>query len=185
VAKNTTKKEIPINKFKTFILAIVIAVVLTGFVIYLIQAIHPSPKYEDYCNNVVPIPIEKQPNINQSECELYNGIWIPQNIQCITTPCPQGYCNFYERCNNEYQKSQDNYNLLVFIISIVTGIIAISLGIILTLPSVSSGLMIGGTFLIIYGTLVYWHNLSNFLRAIILGLALIILIWLGYKKLKN
>ena len=73
----------------------------------------------------------------------------------------------------------------MFVVGAIVGLIAISAGIILALPSVSSGLMLGGTFLVFYGTIVYWSNLTNWLRTIILGIALVILIWLGYKKLQN
>lgn len=167
-------KNINPTRVKTILLSIVIAVVLTGFVIYLIQAIYPSPKYEDYCNINVPMPIEKGIiNTTEAECEANNGTF--QN----------GYCDYYEKCNKEYQKVQDKYNLVVFIVAIIIGLLAVSAGIILSLPSVSSGLMIGGTFLTIYGTAVYWYNLSNWIRVIVLGAVLAILIWLGYKKLKN
>jgi hypothetical protein len=44
--------------------------------------------------------------------------------------------------------------------------------------------MIGGGFLMIYGTSQYWQNLSNWLRAGLLFVILVILIWLAYKKLK-
>lgn len=177
------KKGIKIEptKIKTIILAVVIAIVLTAFVIYLIQAIYPSPSYDRYCN-INPPNIE---NMTQQICELNNGTWIPQNIQCFKAPCPQGYCDFYQKCNQEYQNSQDSYNLVVFMVAVIVGIVSVSAGIILALPSVSSGLMLGGAFLVFYGTITYWYKLSNWLRVIMLGVALAILIWLGYRKLKN
>ena len=73
----------------------------------------------------------------------------------------------------------------MFFISVPVGLIAVATGIIIALPSVSSGLMFGGVFLTIYGTSQYWDNLSNWLRALILGIVLIILIWLAYKKLRS
>jgi len=51
------------------------------------------------------------------------------------------------------------------------------------MASVSSGLMGGGILAIIYGTMRYWSDLPDFGRFIILGITLIILIWLGYKKI--
>jgi hypothetical protein len=42
----------------------------------------------------------------------------------------------------------------------------------------------GAVLLIIYGTIRYWGSLSDVWRTIMLGLALVILVWIGYKKLK-
>ena len=111
-------------KIKTIILALVIAVVLCAFVIYLIQAIKPSPKYEDYCNINYPY----YENITKDICETNGGTWTPENIQCIRAPCPQGYCDFYAECNEKFQGVQDKYNLVVFIIAVIIGLIAIFLG---------------------------------------------------------
>ncbi|MFA5174042.1 MAG: hypothetical protein WC438_02575 [Candidatus Pacearchaeota archaeon] len=171
------------NKIKTIILSLTIAIVLSAFVVYSIQTIYHKPEYDEFCKDIKPIyPME---NITQQICEANNGKWNPQNIQCIKAPCIQGYCDFYYQCQQEQEAAFNKYKLVVFIISLIVGLIALALGIILKLPSVSSGLMLGGTFLIFYGTIVYWTNLTNLLRTIILGLALIVLIWLGYKKLKN
>jgi len=73
----------------------------------------------------------------------------------------------------------------LFVVGAITGLIAIAVGIILALPSVSSGLMLGGGFLIFFGTSQYWSNLNNWTRALILGVVLVVLIWLGYKKLEG
>jgi hypothetical protein len=186
------KKSVPISpkkisstKVKTVILAIVIAIVLAFFVGYLIEAIYHSPKYEDYCGKIITPMEEKYGNMTQSICEDYGGEWTPQNIECIKAPCPQGYCDFYFKCQEEFQKAQDKYNLVVFIVAVIVGLIAVTFGIILQLASVSSGLMLGGGFLTLYGTMRYWYNLSNWIRVILLGIALLILIWLGYRKLQN
>ena len=73
----------------------------------------------------------------------------------------------------------------VFIISGIIGIIVIIIGVILHLTSVSAGLFGGGVLTIIYGTISYWSELADWARFIILGIALGILIWLGYKKLNK
>jgi len=143
---------------KTIILSIVIAIVLSAFIIYLIQAVYPSPKYENYCKNI-PLQIEKEQNITQAK--------------------------YYSECQNQYTNARDKYKLIVFIIAVISGLISVSIGILLTLPSVSSGLMLGGTLLTFYGTAIYWSNLSNWFRTVLLGIILGILIWLGYKKLDN
>lgn len=173
-------KHVPITptKIKTIILSVVIAIVLSGFVIYLTQTIYPRPEYEDYCGKVDvisrPILTDKgEQIINQTACEKQGGKW------------KNGYCDYYLECNEKYDDASNHYKLIVFIVSVIAGLIAVSVGIILALPSVSSGLMLGGTFLTFYGTAIYWSNLSNLLKTLVLGAVLAVLIWLGYKKLQN
>ena len=169
-----SKHTINPTKIKTILLSLAIAIVLASFVIYFIQTIYPSPDYEDYCGEMRrPIEIDKEENITQEICESNNGIW------------KNGYCDYYSECQEEYDTVRDKYKLVVFIVAIITGLLSISVGIILALPSVSSGLMVGGTFLTFYGAAVYWSDLSNWLRTIVLGAVLAILIWLGYKKLQS
>ena len=172
------------TRTKIILLSVAIAIVLASFVLYLVQTIYPSPKYEDYCGEIEKLGYMNE-EINQEICESQNGTWVSQPRQCLTTPCPQGYCDYYSECQKEYDNARNQYRLVVFIVALITGIIAITIGIILSLTSVSLGLMLGGTFLTFYGTAIYWSDLSNWLRTLILGIALGILIWLAYKKLKN
>jgi len=167
-----------ITKVKAIIMSLVIAIVLSAFVVYLTESIYPSPKHNDYCGKIRSYPKPVYDNngiersINESECIATNGKWI------------NNYCDYYYECQQEFEKEDDKHKLVVFVVSAIAGLAAVSLGIILALPSVSSGLMIGGTFLTLYGVSQYWHNLTNWIRAILLGVVLLILIWLAYRKLK-
>lgn len=176
----TNKKTIvstdKITKIKAIILSIIIAIVLAGFVIYLVQSFDPTPKWDDYCGKVRPSypakPTGETREVNQKECQETNGTWI------------NNYCDYYHECQNEYNNASDKHKNIVFLVSVPVGLIAVGTGIMLALPSVSSGLMLGGGILTIYGVGQYWENLSNWIRTLILGVVLIVLIWLAYKKLK-
>jgi hypothetical protein len=186
------KKDITPTKVKTIILSLVIAIVLSAFVIYLIQAIYPNPEYEDFCDEnrakLIPIPENRElvggtcatvsPN-SREECCINKG------YESYNEELAECKGNLYEECQKEYNTARDQYRLVIFIVAVIAGLMAVSMGIILALPSVSSGLMLGGTFLTFYGTAIYWSKLNNWLRVIILGIVLAILIWLGYQKLKN
>jgi hypothetical protein len=78
----------------------------------------------------------------------------------------------------------DHYNRNLFFITLIIGFVTVIISIFLMIESVSSGLMAGGVILAIYGTIRYWNALSNIIRTIMLGLALGVLIWIGYRKLK-
>ena len=166
------------TRIKAIIMSLVIAIVLSAFVIYLTESIYPSPKYDEYCKNIRGHPKQVydakgvERSVNETECIATNGTWI------------NSYCDYYYECQQAFNKVDEKHKLVVFVVSAIAGIASIALGIILALPSVSSGLMIGGGFLMIYGTSQYWYNLTNWLRALLLGVILVILIWLAYKKLK-
>ena len=164
-------------RIKAIILSVVIAIVLSAFVIYLIESINPSPQWDDYCGNVsgpraVTDPKGAPLTDNETSCVANNGVW------------RNGYCDYYSECQKEFDAENEKHNRIVFIVAAIGGLIAIILGIFLALPSVSSGLMLGGGFLMIYGTSQYWYKLSNWIRVVMLGVVLIILIWLAYRKLK-
>jgi hypothetical protein len=191
--KIKTKKHISPTKVKTILLGAVIAIVLASFIIYLIQAIYPSPKYEDYCDIETRISLPENKELLGGTCATVSPG--SRNECCInkgyefynqeTGECESSIKINYQECQKQYDLVRNQYRLVVFVVAVIAGLIAVSAGIMIALPSVSSGLMVGGAFLIFYGTAIYWSNLSNWLRAIILGIVLAILIWLGYKKLKN
>lgn len=165
-----------IKNIKAFILSIVIAIVLSGFIIYLIQSFHPNPKWEDYCSDIryPKLVNEKgiQDNITQEICERNEGAkWM------------NGYCDYEYTCRQNYENANEKHRFIIFLVAVPVGLVAVAIGIFLALPSVSSGLMLGGVSLTIYGTSNYWDRFSNWIKVLILGIVLVVLIWLGYKKL--
>ncbi len=164
-----------LTKIKAIILSVIIAIVLAGFVIYLIESFHPNKQWDDYCENVRgPKVIQKEGEIiNETQCVSEGGKW------------RNGYCDYYYECQEKYNKENEKHKLVVFVVAVPAGLVSILIGIVLALPSVSSGLMLGGGFLTLYGVSQYWTELSNWIRALILGIFLIVLIWVAYKKLRN
>jgi|TARA_B100001971_G_C18166257_1_gene524371 hypothetical protein len=171
------KKKDGITKIKAVILSLVIAIVLTSFVIYLVESIRPGPDYDDYCGDVrgpkAVRDIGEPEKVTEESCIDEGSKW------------RNGYCDYTYECQVEYDDARDRHQLIVFLVAVPVGLVAVGIGIVLGLPSVSSGLMLGGVFLTIYGTSNYWSNFSNWVKALILGLVLLVLIWLGYKKLEN
>lgn len=196
-------------KFKHIILAVAIAIVFVFFVGFGIAAFYATPKYEDYCNTQ-----EFKQYDTKESCETADGKWNPNEIvrakpidvgtnqllctktsekdNAVTLNCQtqeqlenQGYCDVYYYCQQEFNKVNEKYNRNVFIIATGIGIIALIVGIALKLASVSAGFMGGGILAILYGTIRYWSDLPDYGRFIILGIALAILIWLGYKRMSK
>ena len=169
------------GKAKQFILAIGIAILFVMFIAYAIETIYPSPKYETFC------PQTDKQYFNQTACEENNGTWTNYPVAASDKSSPvgiEGYCDLYTTCQRDYNESSEPYNRNIFFITLAIGIITIIVAVLLSMEAVSAGFMAGGVILIIYGTTRYWGSLNNWLRVIMLGFALAVLIWIGYKKLK-
>lgn len=178
------KKKHKPSKLKQRLLTVAIAIIFALFIGVGINTFYDEPNYEDYC--------ERSPHTiyTQAECEAEGGKWTqygpeaPKPVESNVTMT--GWCDQYYTCEKEYDQVSEVYNRNVFIISIIAAGVAFILGgIVLSLESVSAGFMLGGILIAIYGTLRYWGAMSKYLRFIILGIVLALLIWIGYKKLKK
>lgn len=192
-------------KIKETILGIAIAVIFVFFVVFGIKAFYKEPKYEDFCLrgmlvDVVhakgyypePYPARfKEPNENTCTKAVQAYDKFRKDCAAKQADVIFGYddngcqigkeCTF---CQENYDKARNIYFRNVFIISGIVGIIVIVVGAVLHLTSVSAGLFGGGVLTIIYGTMNYWSELADWARFIILGIALAVLIYLGYKGFK-
>ena len=164
---------------KESVLTIAIALVFVFFVGYGIETFSPSPEYNDFCpDNLYEIKSEKT-------CLEADGKWEKyDNFGQENGPKEEGYCRESEECQDAYNLAESKQDKVVFIVALIIGLAAIISGILLHKETVSLGVESGGVILIIYGTLRYWQHANDLLKFVILGIALAILIWVGYKKLK-
>ena len=147
---------------RKIIIILVIGALFAFFVAALAEAIHKSPDYNDYCGE-----FEKPYELDQEDFD--NVAW--------------------KECNERYDSAMATHNLYVFYISIIFGLIAIIVG--LMLPGhkddlnqwVGSGFMLGGFFTLFYGTVRAYGDLDRFLRPIVLLIELLIVIYVSYKKI--
>ena len=189
-------------KIKESILGVGIAIIFVLFVGFGIKAFYDEPKYEDFCNRgdlidfvssermFAPFPkrfvddyVDKCASA-RAEYDNFRKSCADKDSDLIFEFDEDG-CQVATECtscNNNFQDERNIYNRNVFIVSGIIGIIVIIVGAILHLTSVSSGLFGGGVLTIIYGTMNYWSELGDIARFIILGIALGVLIYLGYKK---
>lgn len=166
-------------KIKDVILAIAI-IILTIFVtFYGINTVFPKANYDDYC------VVADFPKLidNEKNCLAENGTWVYQERQCVTEPCPQGYCelNTYDNCYEEYDQVNKDRSKYVFFLALPLGIIIILLGAFkFGMESVGAGLMGGGVGTLIYGAGAFWPYTQNWIRFLLSLLGLAILIWFVY-----
>jgi len=167
------------KEIKENILALAIAVIFVFFIGVGIKTFYDLQDESKYCN------IDYSANVStENLCIGAGGKWN------VFSPSPpkgdiQGYCDVGFYCRETYQKMTDVYNRNVFIIACVIGILVIFVSLLLKKEAVKTGLMGGGVLTIIYGIIRYWTAMQSWVRFIALGVVLIFLIWIGYKKIEE
>jgi hypothetical protein len=169
-----------------WVLVLSIVITLNLFFYFAINVFHKSPRFDNFCKQE---QLNIQPD-NKEQCIEKGGQWNenfygrkPASIIDKNEIQPTGYCEVSFTCSKEFQKSQDLYNRNVFVILVILGIISLVLGLALfSNEVVSLGLSLGGVLSLIIGSIRYWSAMQDYIRVIILGVALIVLIWLAIKK---
>ena len=177
--------------FKKVVIALGIVIVLNLFFNYGIDTFYKGPKYEDFCR---PEDLSRQYQAKE-DCDSVGGLWTDNRNKPLygeaQVPVPTidrkseplGWCDVEYTCRKDFESVHNLYNRNVFIILIIVGIISIIIGFLIgQSEAVSSGLSFGGILSLIIGTIRYWSGMDDYLRFIILGAALAVLIWMGIKK---
>lgn len=164
-----------------------IMIVVNLFVTYLVDVIYHAPEYTDFCP-------ERQVNRaieTESECLEVGGQW-NENIEAksmtpqITVPVPAGYCDTDYTCRQQYEETMKVYNRNVFVVFIIAGILLLIGSIYIKgAEAISLGLAFGGVLALIIGSVRYWSDMNDILRVILLGIALVGLIYVAWKKFKD
>lgn len=179
-----------LHAIKAVALAVSIVIVLNLFVNMGIDTFYPSPEFENFCADVEGKVLD-----TRDACEAVGGEWIVPGQAFeggryspvpVTKEDAVEYCDAYAGCRDEYEVAREVYDRNVFIILVIAGLISLGIGYgISAAEAVSSGLVFGGVLSFIIGTMRYWSNMDEYLRFIILGIVLAILIWIGYSKLSR
>ncbi|MFA5000916.1 MAG: hypothetical protein WC531_01670 [Candidatus Paceibacterota bacterium] len=174
-------------------LIIGIIIVLNLFFHFATSLVYKAPKFENFCQN-------KQVNIQpstQETCLKMGGAWnegpmgkpVPAaiDVEGRTVPASaNSYCDTQFTCQKDFETANNLYRRNVFVVMVVLGLLSLLLGFALaTNEVISLGLSYGGILSFIIASIQYWSAMDDYLRVIILGLALAVLIYLGYKKFKD
>lgn len=182
---------------RKIVIAFIIAALFAILVQVAIDAFLPEPDYNKYCQNqqeyskVIPYPgnTANCPNITVSE-ELQNSctydVGSIQYKYDANGCAKEAYC---ETCYITLDKANQSRNLIIFIISAITGLIALVFGLFLPVHKNSinewlgSGFLLGGIITIIIGTARFYGQMGRFIRPLVIFLELLLVIYLAYKKL--
>ncbi len=172
-------------KFKKIALAIAILIVLNIFFNYGIYTFYKPPQYEDFC----PEEMHSQKISTETECTEEGGLWRYSTMEERPIPVKgteEGWCDLTYTCNKEYRAVKDVYERNVFVVLTILGVLSLLVGIyLITVEAVANGFLFGGILSIVIGSMRYWSAMDDYLRFIISGVALVVLIYVGYKKLSK
>lgn len=173
----------PFDLWKKLALSAAIVVALNVFLYAGIDTFYPQPKYEDFC----PIMVEpaKAPETDQKSCNLSGGDWVQPAVG-------GAYCNIAykapdQACNTAYNDAVQPRQRNTFLVMSIFGLLALLAGMnIKKFPmSVGRGLSYGGVVAMFLGTASYWGSMADYWRFIVSTIILVILIWVGMKKVQD
>ena len=182
---------------RKILVVIVIAVLYSVFVVSVIEAFYPSPKYDDFCTERFAPPLPRK--LENYNCTDFQA---PQEAidECTYK---KGFIHYtydaygcaidYEcdMCQKELSDARKEYTLIVFIISAVLGLVAVAAGFYIPVSRnsvsewVASGFILGGLASLFIGTVRYYQDMQPFVRPVVILIELVLVIFLTYKKLNN
>ena len=178
---------------RNWILAFAIAIMLNLFINYGISVFYKEPMYDSFCKQGGPYgPYYAQPAYSQKEINCAT-VEVSDALQNSCTPdkgyvgykynstgCPtEAYC---ETCQVRLNDVKNHRSSNIFVILVVIGVVAIIAGMSIKAEAVANGLLVGGIISMIVAAIRNWGQLSDVLRFVVLGIVLVLLIWVGYKK---
>jgi len=178
-----------IKSFQKIALALSIIVVLNLVFNLGIATFYKAPQYDTFCGEET-----RQIYTTKDSCEAIGGEWIDSFPKGEPHAVPLGgekarlepYCNAQATCNAQHNDARNVYNRNVFIALVILGLASIGGGFLTTaVKSVSAGFLFGGLLSLIIATIRYWSDMDEYMRFAIVVIALLALVWLGYKKLKD
>lgn len=167
-------------------LIIGIVVVLNLFFNYAISLFYKEPDYNDYFRQ--PQVVEQI--TTKEACLQVGGQWTenPAYYKGEQVPVPvsspqiTSYCNPDFTKQQEFSDAQKVYHRTIFIILVVLGVLSLVAGAFIANEIVTLGLSWGGVLSLVIASMRYWSSADNLIRVLILGFALVVLIWLAIKK---
>lgn len=169
--------------------ATAVAILSAVFVILLIDLLYQEPQWNDYCKDDYGPRAKPVPAGSELKCDYQYG---EEEQKCIDdkglvrtkvneSGCPVfDYC---DPCSKDYDTARKIYTRNVFIVAGVIGVAAIFAGTLWKIEFLASGLMFGGIILLFYATMRYFHDADKLIRVVIIFVELMLVLWIGYKKL--
>jgi hypothetical protein len=179
---------------KRVAMVIAITALLPLFIGLFVDAVYSEPEYKNYCNdsNYYGDYAAKAMPVNPAANCTY--VQDPRDRQCyadggyvVSNYTAEG-CAVFGSCNmcsKYYDDARQEYNRNIFFILLPIGLAIVILGIYLVVDYIGAGLMFAGLIVMFYATIRYFSDMSKMLRAVIILIEFLLILWIGYKKIRE
>lgn len=191
-----TQTKVPMrpNKVLKWLLILGIVIVLNLFFVYGIKVLYHEPVFDNFCpvNQVTSSPA------TEAECVAVGGGWtsnasytapVPmaqKTVPYVISNQPAGYCDVNFTCQKQFATAESVYNRNVFVVLLILGVLSLVAGFFISgSAAVSLGLSLGGVLALVVGSVRYWSDMNDYLRVAVLAVALVILVVIGVKKVRD
>ncbi len=163
-----------------------ITILLPLFVGLFVDALYSSPNYEDYCGREISFPPK-----SAEGCDFNYGPGYEACLEDGGNPKlgldNEGCAEFKEcdYCSKEHNEAEEKYNRNLFFILAPIGLLLVILGLYFKTDYMGAGLMFAGLIVLFYATIRAFPDLSKLWRALVILIELIIIMWIGYKKIEK
>lgn len=154
-------------KLQKTALALGIAVILNAILFFAGVVLFGRPAYSDFCEEY----------ITQESCKIAGFQWNQDYDRCQVSRAHEA------SCREKFEQAWSRYDDLMLALRVTAGTIFMIVGLFTSLGGISSGFILGGLASITIGCREYWTWNHPNLKLIALSIALILLIFSGYKKL--
>jgi hypothetical protein len=168
-------------------LIIGIVVVLNLFLNYSISLFYKEPDYNAYFVQ----PQVVQTITTKEDCLKAGGQWNGNDPKVIdvykngAVPVASSYCNPNFTKQKEFDLAQKVYQRNVFITLVILGVVSLGIGAFVANGIIVLGFSWGGVLSLIIASMRYWSAADNFIKVLILAIALGALIWLAVRKFEK
>ena len=154
-----------------------IVIVLNLFINYSLSLIYNAPEYTDFCKQ--DMSPTKMLMDTPEKCTAKGGQWNPP----LDIEGSKGYCDEQFTCRQQFDDANKIFEKNVFVTLVVLGVIIIAASIFIKGQEVLAlALSLGAVLDFIIASVRYWSYADNLLKVVILGVALLVLVWLAIKK---
>jgi len=181
---------------KAYVISLGIAIFSAGFVYLGVDTFYEEPSYYQ---TLMPTVCQENYNCEQliERCPVPMGSAEDKQQALSNSTCTDKNYIDFENCKKKQEDCQNkNWELLpqmafyrnLLWILLAGGVLLVVIGVLLKNRVVGSGLFVGGLMLLIFDamrTFQYWTHWNNYVKWFILGIVLITLIVVGYKKIEK
>lgn len=159
-----------------------IVIVLNMFFNYAISLLYPEPEYDKIFSRPQVVEEIKTKEACLAVGGQWNEVLYPKTPE--QTEPATGYCDPDYTKRMQYDEARSLYTRNVFMLLVALGAIAMGIGIVLKekFEVVAIAFSWGGVLSFIIASMRYWSDANNIFKVLILGAALVALIYLAVRK---